>query len=141
LPMAYEHDMSGAYWQIVKMAPSPRVIFNRSRIGVVYHQSMDPERKTKWQRMVEVIAPHKDARLAIVGNWVGRYGAARWRYAIRWHFRRGNLIRKRGYRQSGLSGFGMLIVRLVYELCQEEYLVDEGTYAWVDCVMTTRPTA
>src|SRR5207249_3899577 len=78
LPMAYEHDMSGAYWQIVKMAPSPRVIFNKSRIGVCYHQSMDPERRSKWERMVDMIAPHKDARLAIVGNWVGRYGAARW---------------------------------------------------------------
>lgn len=137
LPLAYYMDMKSAYWRMIERAPSPIIIYNPHYPKSFGYKTLKSSEQNRWDKMLLYMKDQKPTRLAIVGNWVGGYDPDR---RIFNHFRNGKMIYHKPHRPTDLSTLGYYIIRLVYEICQEEYLSSQGLHAHVDCVISTQPT-
>ncbi|MFL5659888.1 MAG: hypothetical protein ACJ8BW_00895 [Ktedonobacteraceae bacterium] len=135
---AYYLDMKAAHWNLVRRAPSPLIRFNPDKPRYLSWRSLSSSQMDSWENMLDKLAPHKTARNAIIGNWTAGHDKDKVRKNC---YHKGKVWPHTVTLPTNLSTFGLYIVRLCYEICQEEYLQSQAVRAWSDCVITHRPKA
>lgn len=73
----YHHDLTGCYYQLLRRLPSPlpRLLNNDQLVW----ELPEPEARSRWRDLVEIIGPHKRLRNSLVGSMAG---SCPYRYAL-----------------------------------------------------------
>lgn len=166
LPFAYLHDITSCYYELLRRAPSPKVILVK---GKLYWCPIDAEERRRWDTILKASAPHKGVRNSFIGQM---YASGDGLFYAKGKPNKNNaqdidLLRaedgvtlyqtgthldekfertrpeERQQKPGPLRPLACLVVRSAYELCAIAREETEGFYANTDCVITKseRPPA